>query len=145
MLPLQRYFFKDLSARKPLAEYSVGRGKYTFPLLSLALTASDYHLFKQPPLNFLVKRWNINEVILTSDLNRCCYADPALQEDHNKILAMIRNDEFVVLTSAKASRKTTRMSRLMSQLNRGYLCFLYVTMYEHVASLLIFFFGILSL
>jgi hypothetical protein len=65
--------------------------------------------------------------------------DPALQEGHNKCLSQIRNDEFVMLTGARASGKTTRLYWLMSQMGVDYLCFLYVTLnYEHVNSMLIF-------
>jgi hypothetical protein len=123
-----------------------GQGEYMSSLRLLALTDTGHHLLKMSGLALPKKKWNVNGAILVSQQDLYYYADPALQVENDKCLEKIRRGEFVMLTGARASGKTTRLERLMSQLREEYLCLSYVTLnYKRVDFLLIFSFNILSL
>ncbi|RPB01778.1 hypothetical protein L873DRAFT_1842228 [Choiromyces venosus 120613-1] len=71
------------------------------------------------------KRWTVNGPIRPFKSDSIYYVDPAEHEENTRFLASIRNRQLLILMGARASGKTTRLYRLMTQLTEeGYLCFM---------------------
>jgi hypothetical protein len=69
------------------------------------------------------RKWNVNEAIRRVDTHGCYYLDPGSQKENKHCLDAIRRGQFVLLSGARASGKTTRLFRLQVQLEEmGYQC-----------------------
>jgi hypothetical protein len=71
------------------------------------------------------KKWTVNGAIRTFEVDLFYYVDPAENEENQKFLASIKRRQMLMLMGARASGKSTRLYRLMSQLaDNGYRCFM---------------------
>ncbi|ORY90326.1 hypothetical protein BCR41DRAFT_402652 [Lobosporangium transversale] len=69
------------------------------------------------------KRWTVNEPIRFDEVNQVYYVDPADHDNNEEILQGVFDREIVMLIGARASGKTTRLYRLITQLaDFGYRC-----------------------
>jgi energy-coupling factor transporter ATP-binding protein EcfA2 len=69
------------------------------------------------------KQWTVSGPIHERDKVSYYYMDPAAQEENIRCLNGVKKGQFVMLVGARASGKTTRLYRLMSQLEGdNYLC-----------------------
>ncbi|ORZ18265.1 hypothetical protein BCR41DRAFT_44323 [Lobosporangium transversale] len=69
------------------------------------------------------KKWTVNGPIRFDAVNQVYYVDPAEHDDNKKILQSVFDREIVMLIGARASGKTTRLYRLITQLTDfGYRC-----------------------
>ncbi|KAF9433089.1 hypothetical protein BGZ76_009907 [Entomortierella beljakovae] len=69
------------------------------------------------------KRWTVNGGIRFKDINSVYYVDPAKQEESSEILRGISECQLVMLVGARASGKSTRLYRLVTQLaEKRYRC-----------------------
>jgi hypothetical protein len=130
--------FQETSFAFACSPYSarVPRRVHVFSPL-VALTHTGHHVHKLSRLAHPKKQWNINGAILVTDRDRYYYVDPALQVENDKCLGMIERGEFVMITGARASGKTTRVERLKSQLREEYLCLSYVTLNNKLVGFLL--------
>ncbi|RUS22702.1 hypothetical protein BC937DRAFT_87684 [Endogone sp. FLAS-F59071] len=78
------------------------------------------------------KRWTVDGAIKTKDIDSVYYVDPAENKENQRFLASIKSSQILMLMGARASGKSTRLYRLMSQLAEdGYRC--YIVSFEGVA------------
>jgi hypothetical protein len=83
---------------------------------------TNNHSFKRPRSSSQEKKWNLNGAMTISDASRYYYIDPAKQEANDVFLHRVMDAQFVLLSGARASGKTTRLKRMMEQLRALYLC-----------------------
>jgi hypothetical protein len=57
----------------------------------------------------VARRWTVNGSIRQVDIPRCYYLDPGLQPASALCLTAVKNSQFVLLSGARASGKSTRL------------------------------------
>jgi len=62
------------------------------------------------------RRWTINGAIKFKEAQSVYYVDPADTQANADIMRGVEQKQFVMLLGARASGKTTRLSRLVHQL-----------------------------
>jgi hypothetical protein len=72
---------------------------------------------------YVERKWNGNGAIRGADTRGCYYLDPGTQKENKRCLDAVLRRQFVMLSGARASGKTTRLFRLQVQLEEmGYRC-----------------------
>ncbi len=64
------------------------------------------------------KKWNVNGTIRQIDMSGSYYLDPGLQKASDDCLAAVQNHQFVLLSGARASGKSTRLMWLKKELEK---------------------------
>ncbi|KAF9172172.1 hypothetical protein BGX20_006216 [Mortierella sp. AD010] len=73
------------------------------------------------------KKWSVNSTILPRERSSVYFVDPAEIEKNRELLENIHDGKFVLMHGARASGKSTRVWRVMEQLQlSGYFC-IYIT------------------
>ena len=68
------------------------------------------------------RRWTVNGSIREMDQSGCYYLDPGLQPVSKACLSAVERGQFVLLSGARASGKTTRLLWLQRELrSKGYM------------------------
>lgn len=94
----------------------------SFQLFRGAPASDEGRQSKRPRLESSdVKKWNMNGTIRQVDISGSYYLDPGLQKASNDCLAAVQNHQFVLLSGARASGKSTRLVWLKKELEKmGY-------------------------
>ncbi len=64
------------------------------------------------------KKWNVNGTIRLVDMSGTYYLDPGLQKASDDCLAAVEAHQFVLLSGARASGKSTRLVWLNKELEK---------------------------